>query len=342
MRPRRKAALQWPMPNEKGIPMANTPTFLSVSFIRNLSLDPAQHPHGQAHLSAASGLVRVRQRLYVVADDELHLGVFEEHAAPGEAGTDPAPGTLVRLLDGDLPRDKGKRKKAKPDLETLAQLPPLPGCPAGALLALGSGSKPQRETGVLIGLDVHGVPNGRMASVNLEPLYAPLRKRFDDLNIEGAFMLSGDLLLLHRGNKGDARSACIRYDWNLIAPWMAGLQPKPPNAKSVQLMQLGDVCGVPLSLTDGTALQGGAWAFSAVAECTENSYQDGACVGSAIGIVAPDGQLRHLHPLAGAPKIEGLVAQGLGSEWVFTLVTDPDDPKTPSQMLQARMPLNLG
>lgn len=325
--------------------MANTPTSLPVSFIRNLSLDPAQHPRGQAHLSAASGLVRVRQRLYVVADDELHLGVFEEHAAPVAAGADPVPGTLVRLLEGDLPRDKGKRKKAKPDLETLAQLPPLPGCPAGALLALGSGSKPQRETGVLIGLDVHGVPNGRMASVDLEPLYAPLRKRFDDLNIEGAFVLSGDLVLLHRGNKGDARSACIRFDWNLVAPWLAGLQRKPPGAKSVQLMALGDVDGVPLSLTDGTALQGGAWAFSAVAESTDDSYQDGACVGSAIGIVAPDGQLRHLHRLAGAPKVEGLAVQvvgtGLGSDWVFTLVTDPDDPHIPAQLLQTHLPGTL-
>jgi hypothetical protein len=316
--------------------MANNLSSLPVTFIRNLSLDPAQNPRGQAHLSAASGLVRVRQRLYVVADDELHLGVFEDSAT----GADLAPGTLVRLLEGDLPRDKGKRKKAKPDLETLAQLPPLPGCPAGALLALGSGSKPQRETGVLVGLDVHGAPNGRMASVDLAALYAPLRKRFADLNIEGAFVLSGDLLLLHRGNKGDARSACIRYDWNLIAPWLAGLQPQPPGAKSVQLMQLGNVAGVPLGFTDGSALQGGAWAFSAVAESTDDSYQDGACVGSAIGIVAADGQLRQLQLLAGAPKVEGLVAQSLGSDWVFTLVTDPDDPKTPSQMLHASMALN--
>jgi hypothetical protein len=56
--------------------------------------------------------------------------------------------------------------------------------------------------------------------------------------------------------------------------------------------------------------------------------------------VAADGQLRQLQLLAGAPKVEGLVAQALGSDWVFTLVTDPDDPKTPSQMLHASMALN--
>jgi hypothetical protein len=64
-------------------------------------------------------------------------------------------------------------------------------------------------------------------------------------------------------------------------------------------------------------------------------------VGSAIGIVAPDGQLRHLHLLAGAPKVEGIAAQAQGSDWVFTLVTDPDDPKTPSQWLQTRMTLGF-
>ena len=56
-------------------------------------------------------------------------------------------------------------------------------------------------------------------------------------------------------------------------------------------------------------------AFSAVAESTDNSYQDGACVGSAIGIVAPDGQLRHLH-LLDSPKVEGLAAQAQGNDCV--------------------------
>ena len=127
--------------------MAKPLTPLPVTFIRELALDPAEHPHGQSHLSAASGLVRVRQRLYVVADDELHLGVFDDSAGPG---------TLVRLLEGELPRDKGQRKKAKPDLETLA-LPPS-GLPHWRTAGTGPGSKPQRETGALVGLNVQGVP----------------------------------------------------------------------------------------------------------------------------------------------------------------------------------------
>lgn len=299
-----------------------------------LLIDSAHHPRGQPHLSAASGLVRVRQRLYVVADDELHLGVFDDHVA---AGAGLAPGTLHRVLPGDLPMDKGKRKKVKPDLESLTTVPPLPGCPAGALLAFGSGSRPERETAVLLALDDQGVPNGRLALLDLAALYAPLRAQFADLNIEGALVVSGELLLLQRGNQGDARNACIRYDWNQMAPWLAGRQSLPPPAKAVQLLDLGCVAGVPLGLTDGAALGGGAWAFCAVAESTPNSYQDGTCVASAIGTVGPDGVVQRLQLLQGAPKVEGLAAIAQGSDWVLSLVTDPDDPALASQLLQVRL-----
>jgi len=299
---------------------------LTPQLLRQLTLNPADHPRGVAHLSAASGLVRVGDRLYVVADDEVHLGVFD-------SSTMHAPGALLRLLEGDLPHDKGARKKAKPDLETLAQLPPLPGQAHGALLALGSGSKPKRETGVLLALSAHGTPAEEAGMVDLAPLYAPLRERFADLNIEGAFLLGNELLLLQRGNKGNALSACIRYEWSHIAPWLTGLQPQPPAPHDVQAMDLGEVDGVPLSLTDGTPLHGGAWAFCAVAESTDDSYHDGACVGSAIGVVTPDGQVK-LQLLAGAPKVEGIAAQAADGGWQITLVTDPDEPRSPGQMLQ--------
>ena len=325
-------------PPPQAIPKADAS--LITHAIHPLLVDPSQHPRGLTYLSAASGLVRVRQRLFVVADDELHMGVFDDAtASQGQPETDePAVGSLIRLLEGDLPHDKGKRKKAKPDLESLVLLPPLPGCPAGALLALGSGSKANRETAVLIALDVQGLPNGRMALVDLAPVYAPLRKRFVDLNIEGALVVSGELLLLQRGNKGKAPNACVRFDWNLVAPWLAGVQTQPPAAKSVQLMDLGGVDGVPLGFTDGAALHGGAWAFTAVAENTDDSYLDGACVASVVGTVAADGRVQQLHRLEGAPKVEGMAALADGNAWVLTLVTDPDDPATAAQLLQVQLP----
>lgn len=296
--------------------------------LRDLTVDPRLHPRGKAFLSAASGLVRVSGRLFVVADDEHHLGMLTETAGNG------TPMDLLRLFEGNLPQDKGKRKSAKPDLETLVLLPALPGCPHGALLALGSGSRPTRETGVLLALDAQGLPTGRVAHVDLSPLYAPLRGRFAALNIEGAFLASGELRLLQRGNKGDVRNACIAFDWNHVAPWLLGRRAQAPVAKAMQDLALGEVGGIPLGLTDGAALGAGAWAFCAVAENTGDSFQDGACAGSAVGIVGADGALRQIQHLQGAPKVEGIAVQALGNELVVTLVTDADDPDTAAQLLQ--------
>jgi hypothetical protein len=91
---------------------------------------------------------------------------------------------------------------------------------------------------------------------------------------------------------------------------------------------------VPLGLTDGAALAGGAWVFSAVAQ-----QADGTCVGSAVGVVGPDGVVRQVHRLQGAPRVEGLVAKEEGDEVVLTLVTDPGNPAQAAQVLQARFKL---
>lgn len=180
------------------------PTFsctLNPQNIGTLRIDPAQHPHARKHLSAASGLIRSRQTLYVVADDELHHGMFEDTIA---AGTAPAPGRLLQLLD------------------------------------------------------------------------------------------------------------------------------------------LGDVDGVPLSLTDGVPLSGGEWLCSAVAEDTSSSVADGACVASALGVVAVDGQVGRLIRRQGAPKVEGIAAQTDGEDWLVTMVTDPDDSAVASELLAVRLPRARG
>jgi len=54
---------------------------------RKLALEAESHPRGLSFLSAASGLVRVRDKLYVIADDERHLGVF---GVDGEEPLNPA------------------------------------------------------------------------------------------------------------------------------------------------------------------------------------------------------------------------------------------------------------
>jgi hypothetical protein len=169
---------------------------------------------GDAHLSAASGLVRIGRRLYVAADDENMLGVFdlEEHR----------PGTLRRLFEGDLPAAHEARKATKADLESLTVLPPFPGHPTGALLALGSGSRPQRQRAALMSLDREGALDGVVRQIDLWPLYAPLREQHPLLNIEGAFVNVGHLCLLQRGHAAEPVNAVIRFDWDATQAWLRG------------------------------------------------------------------------------------------------------------------------
>lgn len=301
---------------------------LEPVFLRHLLVEPGAHPRAQPHLSAASGLVRVGGRLFMVADDEHHLGMLDAGEAPAGFVQ------LLRILPGDLPHDKGKRKKRKPDLEALALLPPTAGHAHGALLALGSGSKPQRQQALLIPLSDGGEPAGSAVVFDLAGLYRPLRTQFDDLNIEGAFVAGECLRLLQRGNKGNALNACIDYPLAQVRAWLAGDRSAAPAPLDVRLFSLGDVGGVPLGFTDGAALPEGGWIFSAVAEDTQDSYSDGACGASAVGCVDRDGQLQRLEHLAGAPKVEGIA---LADDGRLLMVTDSDDPATPSALLSIRL-----
>ncbi len=296
---------------------------LALSVVRTLAIDPAGHPRQQAWLSAASGLVRVGHRWYVVADDEHHLGVFEADSS--------APGRLLRLLPGDLPHDAADRKARKPDLETLLWVPADRAnhlkAPSGALLALGSGSKPQRQRGWLWPLD-----GSSARSFDLAPWYAALHVRFGQVNIEGAFIDRERLCLLQRGHRGDAVSACIHYSWAAVHAWCRGDGPVP-TILSIQLMDLGTVDGVPLAFTDGCALPLGGWVFSAVAEDTHDAYLDGRCVAAAVGHVDAGGELRQLTRLDRPWKVEGIAAVPISHGWRLHLVTDADDPATPAHLL---------
>src|SRR5688572_22963595 len=105
--------------------------------LRQLDLAEPVQLGRPSYLSAASGLVHVGHRLYVVADDENHLAVFDDEGD--------APGSLVRIFEGDLPIEKKPRKKHKPDLESLVRITHPEHAPAGALLLVPSGSKKHRN-----------------------------------------------------------------------------------------------------------------------------------------------------------------------------------------------------
>jgi hypothetical protein len=282
-------------------------------------------------LSAASGLVQRGGRLYVIADDEHHLAVLDAASCAG---------TWLRLFDGELPEAPAARKAAKPDLETLIELPACVEAPFGALLALGSGSRPNRQSGVLLAFDARGELSAAPRLIDLAPLYAQLRVVAGDLNIEGGVVCRGDdLLLLQRANQGQARNLSLRFAWHEVWPWLLGGDVALPKMRECIRHELGAIDGVALGFSDAAALPDGQWMFSAVAEPTPDSYRDGVCVGSAIGVVAANGALRSLQRLEGSWKVEGIAETLLdgGSALALTLVTDADDRARPASCLTARM-----
>ena len=264
---------------------------LTPQLLRELNLADQTHPHNLPHICACSGLVELNGRWFAVSDDEHHLLAFD---------LDPhAPVQLIRLFDGDLPLDSVQRKSQKPDLEVLTTLPASTRHPHGALLALGSGSKPiVRERGVCISL----AKQGALASpqyFSLVPLYTPLRKHFADLNIEGAFFAGDTVRLLQRGNASDTPTACVSYAAREMLNWIAGETSAIPCIAQIDILELGKVEGVPLSATDAapastcprlrspTNLARPCLATSPAVACAPARAAAAAC-SKAVGMLWPD------------------------------------------------------
>lgn len=299
--------------------------------IRELLLAKPTGEKRPSHLAAASGLVHVDNTLYVVADDEHHLGVFPANAA------DRAPGELIRLFEGKLPEKTKKRKAEKPDLETLTMLPAFAGHPHGALLALGSGSKPNREIGVLLSLDAARCAHSSPIHIDFGDIYDDLRNDLQALNIEGAVVSGNDFFLLQRGNKGSA-NALIKCDLrDLMRDLATGKTPRLHHTPSIKTVDLGKANGVPLCFTDGAALSNGAILFTAVAEDTDNSVDDGVFKGAVIGIIDANGKVARMEPLEPAYKVEGIAAENIGSTIQLRLVTDGDDASKAAWLLAAEL-----
>ncbi|MDC0717465.1 DUF6929 family protein [Nannocystis bainbridge] len=267
------------------------------------------HHARDLELSAASGLVRRDGWSFVVADDELEL-----HAYP-----DDGPARRYPLRPGALPTEPEARKRAKPDFEAL--------CPwdGGALLALGSGSRPNRHAGVLVHV-AKDMSSATCHEFSLAPLHAALAGLVPELNLEGAALWGDHLVLLQRGNGAGNRSALIRLDRDGVAAavaaraaWQADL------IRDLAFLDLGDREGVPYSVTDAAALPDGGLLLTAAAEDTRDTYADGACLGSALIRLDAPHTVRWRRALPGRLKFEGVWAEPDGDLVRVHLVADADD-----------------
>jgi hypothetical protein len=301
-----------------------------LSPIKTLTLSTPSHKHRNPHLSAASGLVQVGDWLYVVADDENHLGLF---ARDGDSH-----GELISLFSGDLPLELEERKAAKPDLEVLTLIPASKKYPEGALLALGSGSKEARHRGVIISFDSQG-ELGDAEIIDLARLYHELKAEIGKINIEGAVIIDKDIILFQRGNKKNKLNATIRFPLKQFYQYTLTSDKKTKHKLDAIITpyELGEIAGVPLCFTDATTLPDGTIIFTAAAENTSDAYLDGQCMGSIIGVINNQSDLHSTIALDKIIKAEGVEAQLVNNKIHLLLVTDADDETAPAQVYAAEL-----
>jgi hypothetical protein len=278
------------------------------------------HRIAELDVSAASGLVRIDDVLCVIADDELFLSVYDVHGAPIRR---------AQLFEGELPEDHAERKRQKPDLEALTLLPD------GRLLAIGSGSKPQRMRGALIAPG----DNWSVEVVDLSPLYRVLDAQIADLNIEGAAVVDGRLFLAQRGNGAAGIHALIELDLaHVLDTIERDLVVSAGALRGVRNVFLGELAGATLGFTDlAPHPSRSALVFSAAAEASASTYDDGEVTGSAAGIIALDGSVERCIPLSPCCKIEGITVTQDESRGALglLLVADADDRAQPAPLFSA-------
>lgn len=304
---------------------------LELRTLRELDLEEPTAEGRHAHVGAASGVVRRGDFVYVVADDELDLGVFRLSTSE--------PGHARRVLSGELPSDEAERKSAKPDLEALTALPPFAGTPYGGLLGLGSGSDDGggRDRGFFWAFAADGSLDGEPRILDLAPLYPMLREELGGLNVEGAAILGERLWLFHRGNESRAGNVVAEVSLvDLGASLRGDLDLDVEELRELTTYELGEMAGVPLCFSDATALSDELVCFTASAE----GERDGDIEGSVVGTISADGQVRRLRTIDRRWKVEGVHAAVDTGVVDFVFVCDQDDDEVPSPLLNATMPLD--
>jgi hypothetical protein len=310
------------------LPWAPCP--LSVRKLRNLEVEkPAQTGRG-SFVATGSALVKVGKYFYVAPDDQLEIARFRTDTA--------GPGKWVHVLRGTLPLDAAERKKQKPDWEMLALLPAFDGASKGALMVLPSGSRDNRDRGAFWPLKDNGELKGRPVRVDFGPLYKALLKSLPELNLEGSAVIGRHTLrLLNRGNAGTGPNAIVDLDLDKVLRCLKAHEPLDASVlKSVRKVDLGLLQGTKLTFSDAAALPDGRIVFSATAEATDSTFEDGKSLGSAIGVLSRRGKVLSLAEVPDY-KVEGVFAEPENGHWRLWMTSDADDPTVPSPLLTAQL-----
>ncbi len=300
---------------------------IGLKKVRDLSVIDQDGNERNLPIAAASALLRVKNQLLVLSDDERQMAIFEDGSHE--------PGTLIKVMEGDTPSSPDQRADHKPDFECMAHFEAFGRFEHGAILALGSGSAPDRDRATLLELTSDGRPGSDFEIVDLGPLYDHLRADIDDLNIEGGAVVGDVFRLMQRGNGPDGRNARVDLDAVAVRSALEEGDPLQLHAVlSIEFYDLGQLKGVPLCFSDASPLPDGRMVFIASAEADDGN------VGSSIGLMDPDGSLELNEPVDHNLKLEGLAADvGEDGRVHLLMVSDADDPDKASPLMETYLKL---
>ena len=297
-----------------------------------------------AFVRAASSMAWIGDRIALIQDDVNFVALVEPQTGLAHAIA------LPTGKDGKRQFDDGRgTKKYKFDLEAMARVPVTGG---SLLVAFGSGSRKRRENVMTLHFPVRASkPGSREPSiVPLPDLYAALRAESafagSEMNIEGALYVDGMIRLFGRGN-GEASDvlhpldATCDLEWAVLCAHIEAPEQAPlPDITRITQYQLGEINGVRLGFTDAIPVERRRVMYSAAAEASKNASDDGAVVGSALGVIPNDrrqpARWTAIRDEAGKlfeGKVEGLVLDP-GDPSRALVVIDVDDFARPSELCE--------
>lgn len=218
---------------------------------------------------SASGITRVNQGYYAIGDDSPYLFTLNNNF-------DVVKREVIFTVDS---LTKNRIPKAiKPDFEAIE--------PVGEneLLIFGSGSKsPERDMLVIVNL----MDSSKTKTYSLTKFYKQLKNlpelQNDELNIEGFAHHNNRLYLLNRSN-----NLILDFSYSAFKLYIndQGTFPKPVTNH----FELPKIQGKEAGFSGATIMTNQPYLlFTASVEDTDNAYDDGAVLGSFIGMIKLDG-----------------------------------------------------
>lgn len=245
-------------------------------------------------IGAASGLVWHDDRLYIISDYSTFLYQYEPSTAK------------IRKIPLTKKPGESMPKREKADFEAIT-------CHNNQLMIMGSGSTEKRNNWYS-----YHPESEKVKMVDRTELYARIKTELQisaqELNLEGLIVIGQQMLLFQRGYGASGKNGIISVT---------------TAAEKTDFMfysiQLPAIDGVPATFTDAILVDEQIY-FLAAAEDTTSTYEDGAVLGSMLGVLdIHDFRLLSCIQISNRHKFEGLTLYKKSKDSVELLLCEDND-----------------